>query len=65
MDITERWLYYAHTISASGGRDTTTYTVDVDMMTNIYSYTIKSKTYGPEITDRQLAYSPEFTLETA
>ncbi len=30
-DLFARWLYFSFLISASGGRDTTTYTVDEDM----------------------------------
>ncbi len=53
-------------ISASGGRDNTTYMVDEDMMTAIYSYThFSPMAYSPEITSRQLAYGRNVTTETS
>ncbi len=38
-DLPARWLYYSLLIFPSGGRDTTTYTVDEDMTQDITRYT--------------------------
>ncbi len=55
--------------SASGGRDTTTYTVEADMTTDDHSYVDTHEVilmdYSPRVTERWVAYGNVVIPETA